>query len=91
MARATNWDHPDPIRNIRSVKKTPGWVVLVETAVLMGLLSRYQGYSTCSEFSVTGATNWDHLDALLTQSGASEHREDPRMGDLEGDCSLHLL
>ena len=28
----------DPIRNVRNVKKTPGWVILEETAVLMGLL-----------------------------------------------------
>ena len=28
----------DPIRNAR---KTPGWVILEETAVLIGLLSRY--------------------------------------------------
>ena len=46
MARVTNWDLMDPIRNIRNVKKTPGWVILEETAVLMGLLSRYRVDST---------------------------------------------
>ena len=30
----------DPIRNVRNVKKTTGWVILEETAVLMGLVSR---------------------------------------------------
>ena len=34
----------DPIRNVRNVKKTPGRVILEETAVLMGLLLGYQGY-----------------------------------------------
>ena len=50
MARVANWDLMDPIRNIRNVKKTPGWVILEETAVLMGLFSRCPGDSTCSGF-----------------------------------------
>ena len=29
----------DPIRNVRKVKKTPGWVILEEPAVLMKLVS----------------------------------------------------
>ena len=28
----------DPIRNVRNVKKTPGWVILEEPLVLMHLL-----------------------------------------------------
>ena len=32
---------PDPIRNVRNANKTPGWVILEETTVLMGLLSGY--------------------------------------------------
>ena len=59
----------DPIRNI---KKTPGLVILEETAVLIGLLSEYQGDSMCSRFLVTRVTNWDHLEASLTQSGTSK-------------------
>ena len=40
----------DPIRNIRNVKKTQGWVILEETADLMELLSRCPGDSTSSGF-----------------------------------------
>ena len=31
VARVTNWDLMDPIRNIRNVKKTPGWVILKDS------------------------------------------------------------
>ena len=61
----------DPIGNVRNVKNTPGWVILVEAAVLMWLVSRYQGDSTCSGFPMNGATNLDHLEASLTPSGTS--------------------
>ena len=37
----------------------------------MELVSMYQGDPTCSGFPMTGATNWDQLEASLTQSGAS--------------------
>ena len=57
VARATNWDHLDPIRNIRNVKKTPGWKTLEERAVLMGLLSGYQEDSTCSGLLEARITN----------------------------------
>ena len=61
----------DPIRNVRNVKKTPEGVILKERVVLMGLLSEYQGDSTCPEFLVTRATNLDHPEASLTPSGLS--------------------
>ena len=77
MARATNWDHLDPIRNIKNVKKTPGWKTLEERAVLMGLLSGYQEDSTCSGLLEARITNWDHLETWLTPSGTSRR---PQVG-----------
>ena len=62
--RATNWDHLDPIRNIRNVKKTPGRVISEEMAVLMGLLLGYRGDTTFSGFLVARVTNWDLMDQI---------------------------
>ena len=77
MTRATNWDHLDPIKNIRNFKKTPGWKTLEERAVLMGLLSGYQEDSTCSGLLEARITNWDHLETWLTPSGTSRR---PQVG-----------
>ena len=63
----------DPIRN---VKKTQEWVNLEETAILMGLVSRYQGDSACFGFPKTGATYWDHPEASLTPLGTPGRPQD---------------
>ena len=81
----------DAIRNVRTVRKTPGWVIWEETAVLMRLLSRYQEDLTCSGFFMTGATSWDHLEASLTPSGMSGMSGRPRMGHFGGEGSLDWI
>ena len=64
LARATNWQHLDLIRNVEIVKETPRWVILEETAVLMGLLLGYQGDTTFSGFFVARITNWELMDHI---------------------------
>ena len=64
VTRVTNWDLMDPIRNIRNVQKTPGWVILEETAVLIGLLLGYQGDTAFSGFLMARVANWDLMDPI---------------------------